>query len=85
MAYLRIIFAPLSARKAILSLLTSNEIYINCYDNKNNDYNGACIYDILNIKEKKYCPANTSRDISIPHCPCKHIDRKLDKSIMINI
>lgn len=69
MADMRTIFAPLSERKAVLRLWTYSKIYLNCYDNENVDFEGECIYDLLNIKDKKNCPLNNSEFFS--NCPCK--------------
>ncbi len=68
MASLRMIFAPLSERRAILRLWTYNEIYMNCYDEENKDFKGVCIYDLLDIRDKTNCPLNDSKDF---YCPCQ--------------
>ena len=73
-AAMQIVFVPLSERKAIPRLWTSDTLYVNCYECQKMNINGVCIYDIINNQEKKLCPLIqfTSNDKETKICcPCE--------------
>lgn len=80
MASIRVVCVPLSERKAIPRLWTSDAVYVNCFDCGNAVRNGVCIYDMLNDADKRLCPLTAKNGAGAGfQCPiCK------DKELCVN-
>jgi hypothetical protein len=56
MSNAHVVCVPLSDRKAIPRLWTSDIVYVNCYECEKVECRGVCVYVLLNDTAKNLCP-----------------------------